>query len=225
MQGGGAAIVPHAAGIDVEPADLIGTELTEKQMLSVRRENCAMHMRGLLAGQVGTADAGNQQGVQRGDDTILTQAVHAKRTTGIVGDSEEVTVCGDIAGILTVNEDRFLRFARNDTGRLCVQELEAVAAPTPGPDGGRRVRHLAYGVHLVTVDSEIGGVGHLSLRDRRLFRQFTRVLVEIVGVEAVRVSADKHRKDVGAGAGGKGEGHEEKQISPRAPFGRKDSSE
>ena len=61
-----------------------------------------MHVRRLLSGQVGTADARDDEGVQRGDGTVFAEAVHTQRAAGIVGDSEKVTIRGDVAGVLAV---------------------------------------------------------------------------------------------------------------------------
>ena len=159
------------------------------------------------------------------------QAIHAQRAAGIIGDGEKAAVRGDVAGVLAMDEDRFLRFARNDrrifirndTGRLVIQELKSTAFHTPGPDGGRGVRHLADGVHLVAIDSEIGRVGHFGLADS--LDECTVSLVENQSVETVGIRADVYHERIPTGAGYKGKGHEEKQRSQHAPPGRNDSSE
>ena len=99
MQGGCPAVVPHFPGNDIQPADLVGTEFTEKQMLAVRREDGAMHMGRLLAGKVGTARAGNQQRVERGDASVGREPIGGKSAAGVVGDGEKGAVRGDVARV------------------------------------------------------------------------------------------------------------------------------
>ena len=213
MQGGGAAVVPHSPGIDVQTADFIGTELTEEEMLAFRRKDCAMDMRRLLAGQVGATGARDEQGVQRGDTPVLPEPVGRKRTAGIIGDGKQSSIGGDVARVFAAERSRCPVGAGHDAGGLAVDKLEAIAAPTPGPDRGTGVGHLGDGIHLVAMDRQVRRVGHFRLRDGTFPDELSGPLVEIIGIEPVGVSAHEQRENIRAGTGGQDQGKKEKKLS------------
>ena len=203
MQRSRPAIAAHAPGIHVQPPDLIGTELTEKQMFPIGCKHGTMNMGRILAGQVGTAGAGNQQRVQRGDSPVLPEAINAQCTTGIVGDGQQDAVGRDVAGIFALCRQ---------TGGLDIDLFETVAAPAPGPDGGCAIRHLRNSVHLVALDRQVRRIGHFRLRDRAVADEASGTLVEVIGIEPVGIRADKHRQHVRTRARGEGQGQQKEQI-------------